>query len=182
MNRASTHLTVGSSDMIATSDRSALGVDAPIGTHDPEARGLALAVAPIVHAPPSVDIDAVASLTTDEVLTFTALCRATRLALARCRTHLGGPVDALMAIGLMYAIATDADLDPVLDDQADALLAHADSLLHAVPSEPSDDVAESERLADLFADDAAEADPELAVVLAAGRDAHFAPVEIKEAA
>lgn len=148
MSHASLLTALATPGSYSSDDRSALGVDAPHGTRDPDLATAHDVVPPRTYTDARPDLETASALTVDEVLTFVALRRATSLALARCRAHLpGGIVDVASALILVASIESDPTLDPVLDERADALLAAADALLEQVPSEPSDAVAESERLA-----------------------------------
>ena len=181
MTRASDLLT--SSETLTTNARSALGVDHAPGTRDHDAETL---VDRYVVAAPAPDLEAEAGPTVAELLTIAALKRALGLAVSRARAHTaGGFIGIGGALLTLFSIETDPALDAVLSDQADALLAHADSLLHAVPSEPSDDVRESERLAEVVGEDEVQVDTELQEELAAARDKRWAaPVadDMQEAA
>lgn len=179
MTRASDLLT--SSDTLTTDTRSALGVDSA-GT-DLDSR---LTFDRAAAAAPAPDLEAEAGPTVEELLTIAALKRALGLAMSRARAHTaGGFLGVTAALMTLISIETDPALDAVLSDQADALLAHADSLLRAVPSEPSDDVRESERLAEVVGEDEVADDAELQDELAAARDKRWAaPVadDVQEAA
>lgn len=183
MTRVSDLLT--SSSTIISDARSALGVDAAPGSHDADARLTFEKFAPAAHVGASPDLDAEADPTVNDLLTIAALKRALGLALSRARSHTaGGLLGVTAAVMTLISIETDPALDATLDEQADALLAHADSLLHAVPSEPSDEVRESERLAEAAEDIEVQDDAELQDELAAAREKRWAPVadDVQEAA
>ena len=186
MNSASDLLT--SSETLTTNARSALGIDSATGSRDADLDATFEKYAVPGHVGAAPDLEAEAGPTVEELLTVAALTRALMLALARARAHTVGGFLGLTASALtLMSIQTDPALDVVLSDQADALLAHADSLLHAVPSEPSDAVRESERIAEEVDDVEVAADDELKDEIAAARAKRWAPVptvadDVQEAA
>ncbi len=98
-----------------------------------------------------------------QVLVALALQKAANAARARVLDHSKGSPLGLFAAGrLSLQVMKDPDLSGPLDVVAGAALAFADELLLATPSTPSEDVAESARLADAVAD---VTDAELPVML-----------------
>lgn len=95
-----------------------------------------------------------------QVLVALALQKAANAARARVLDHSKGSPLGLFAAGrLSLQVMRDPDLSGPLDVVAGAALAFADELLLATPSTPSEDVAESARLADAIGDLGFDAEP-----------------------
>lgn len=109
--------------------------------------------APTERGPSQGALEDAADPMLHEVLVALALQKAANMARARVLGHSkGSPLGLFAAARLALQVTTDSDLAGPLDVVADAALAFADELLAATPSEPSDAVAESARLAEAIGD------------------------------
>ena len=99
-------------------------------------------------APDPVVVDALAERGIDDLLVLCALKRAAGRALRATRDHLGG---GLIGYGAAMAMLLQLEADPAMDETVDALaealLAHAGSLVAAVPTTPSAESQTSSRIA-----------------------------------
>ena len=106
---------------------------------------------PLTYAAPSPDpvmVDALAERGIDDLLVLCALKRAAGRALRATRDHLGGGVIGYgAAMMLLLQLEADPAMDDTIDTLADALLAHAGSLVAAVPTTPSAESQTSSRIA-----------------------------------